>query len=159
MSENKNAVTLINPGGRAVEVMPEHADALLADPNSGFKVAPKGASGIVKPDDPNQGKPPEAAAPAAQDRVKVSDKAEGTQDEDLMKLQRKELNNIASDLGVEYPDKLPSKEEVVKAINEKRGGDEPASPEDRAQDAREDQENANQNQTPPANPGQQPSRQ
>lgn len=57
----------------------------------------------------------------AQDRVAVVHNEENTEDEDLLKLSRAELNNLASDLGVDHPSALANKDEVVEAINQKRG--------------------------------------
>lgn len=111
--------TLVNPGGRKVEVPNAEADALLANPNSGFKKASGRA--YVKPGDEGQGVLKEAAAAPVQDRVAVVNNEEGTQDEDLAEMKRADLNNVASDLGVEFPEKLANKDEVIAAINEKRG--------------------------------------
>lgn len=117
--------TLVNPGGRKVEVPNEQADALLADPNSGFKKSSGRA--ITDTKDADQGKPAAGGENApVQDRVAVVNNEDGTQDKDLMEMKRSDLNNVASDLGVEFPEKLANKEEVIAAINVKRGADAPA---------------------------------
>lgn len=121
MAEVQDFKTLINPGGRKVEVPNAEADALLADPNSGYKLSSGRA--IAKANDKDAGKLPAEEVNTAQNRVAVANKEEGTQSEDLMELSRADLNNVASDLGVEFPEKLPNKEAVVAAINEKRSGD------------------------------------
>ena len=114
--------TLVNPGGRKVEVPNEQADALLADPNSGFKKSSGRAITDVK--DKDQEKLEDASTAPVQDRVAVVNNDEGTADADLMEMKRSDLNNVASDLGVEYPEKLANKEEVIAAINDKRGSSE-----------------------------------
>lgn len=111
--------TLINPSGRKVEVPNAEADALLANPASGFKKSSGRA--IAKPDDKDAGKLPAEESTQAQDRVAVVNNEEGTADADLAELSRADLNNVASDLGVEYPEKLANKDEVIAAINDKRG--------------------------------------
>lgn len=116
---NQDFQTLVNPGGRKVEVPNAQADALLADPTSGFKKSSGRA--ITAKDDPNQGKLQTPEDSQAQDRVAVANSDQGTDDEDLMQLKRADLNNVASDLGVEFPEKMSSKEDVVAAINAKRG--------------------------------------
>lgn len=119
MAETQDFQTLINPGGRKVEVPNAEADALLANPNSGFKKASGRA--YVKPGDKDQGVLPAEESPKVQDRVAVANKEEGTESEDLAEMKRADLNNVASDLGVEYPEKMANKDEVIAAINEKRG--------------------------------------
>lgn len=116
---NQDFQTLENPSGRKVEVPNAQADALLADPNSGFKAASGRA--ITKAKDSNQGQLEDASVAPAQDRVAVVNNSKGTEDQDLAELSRADLNNVASDLGVEYPEKLANKDEVIAAINEKRG--------------------------------------
>lgn len=138
MAEVQDFKTLINPGGRKVEVPNAEADALLADPTSGFKLSSGRA--IAKAGDKDAGKLPAEETQTVQDRVAVANKEEGTQSEDLMEMKRSDLNNVASDLGVEFPDKLPNKEAVVAAINDKRSADAAGDTPGTGDDSEEDQE-------------------